>query len=109
MLLMTADIELDELGEALAGIEDERARDGSTGGAHALATGVKPRGNGQGRGGGAPGGRGGRGGGGHGKRNDIGHHYHQQQWASQLPIRDVLKTHSKLAAKAGALVSADVS
>ncbi|CAM9174331.1 unnamed protein product [Ascophyllum nodosum] len=50
MFSMTADIEPDELGEALARIEDSRTRDGSAGGTQALATGVKPRGNGQRRG-----------------------------------------------------------
>ena len=53
MFLMTADIETDELGEALARIEDPRTRDRSAGGTHGLVTGLKPRGNGQGRGGGA--------------------------------------------------------
>ena len=52
VFLIMSGIEPDELGEALERIEDSRARDGSTGGTHALAAGVKPRGNGQGRGGG---------------------------------------------------------
>ena len=85
MFFIIADITYDELREALARIEDERTRDGSTGGTHALATGVKTRGNGQGRGGEVRGGRGGSGGGGHGKRNGRGHQYyqhHQLQWAS---------------------------
>ena len=43
---MMADFEPDELGDAPARIEDSRMRDGSAGGTHALATGVKPRGNG---------------------------------------------------------------
>ena len=52
MLSMIADIESNELGGPSAdrGPKDE---DGSTGGTHALAAGVKPRGNGQGRGSGA--------------------------------------------------------
>ena len=59
-------------------------RDGSTGGIHALAAGVKPRSSGQGRGDGVRGDRGGRGSGSHGKRDGKGHQYnHQQQWASQ--------------------------
>ena len=44
---MFADIKFDELGEARAWFEDERKRDGTTDGAHALATGVMPRGSGQ--------------------------------------------------------------
>ena len=89
MFVMMADIEPDELGEALARIEDSRVRDGSAGGTHALATGVKPRGNGQGRGGGARGGPGGCGSAGHGKRDGRGHQHHQQQqqWASQPPVQ----------------------
>ena len=79
IFFMIADIKFDELGEALARIEDSRTRDGSTGGTHALAKGVKPRGNGQGRGGEARGGRGGRGGGGRGDRDGRrGHQHHQQ-------------------------------
>ena len=57
MFLMIAGIKPNELGQASARIEDSRASDGSAGGAHALATGIKPRGNGQGRGDGARGGR----------------------------------------------------
>ena len=53
MFSMMADIEPDELGEALVRIEDSRTRDRSAGATHALATVAKPRGNGQGRGGGA--------------------------------------------------------
>ena len=79
---MIADIKFDELGKALARIEDSRTRDGSVGGTHALAKGVSPRDNGQGRGGEAQGGRGGRGGGGRGKRDGRDHQHHQQQWAS---------------------------
>ena len=79
MFSIIKDSKFDELGEALALIEDETTRDGSTGGAHALAKGIKPRGNGQGRGGRARGGRGGRGGGGHGKRDGRGRQHHQKQ------------------------------
>ena len=43
---MMADMKLDALEKALARIEDSRTRGGSAGGTHALATGVKPRGNG---------------------------------------------------------------
>ena len=75
MVLMMEDIEPDELGEALARIEDSRTRDGSAGGTHALATGVKPRGNSQGRGGGAQGDRGGRGSA-RGKPDGKGHQHH---------------------------------
>ena len=60
---------VDELGEALARIEDHRTWDRSTGGTHDLTTGVKSRGNDQGRGGKARGARGGRGGDGRGKRD----------------------------------------
>ena len=49
MFLMMADVEPDELGESMARTEDSRKSDGSAGGTHALTTGVKPRGNGQGR------------------------------------------------------------
>ena len=85
--LMVADIKFDELGEALARIEDSRTRDESAGGTHALATGGKPRGNGQGHGGGTRGGHGGRGGGGRGQHDGRGHQHHQQQWASQPPAQ----------------------
>ena len=80
MFLIMADIEPDQLGEALARIEDSRTRDGSAGGTHALVTGVKPQGNGQGRGGGARRNRGGRGNA-RGKRDCKGHqhHHHQKQ------------------------------
>ena len=84
---MMADIEPDELGEALAWIEDSRTMYGSSGGTHVLATGVKPRGNGQGRSGGAREERGRRGGGGHGNRDGRGHQHHQKQWASQPPAQ----------------------
>ena len=88
MFLMMADIELDELGGALARIDDSRTRDGSAGGTHALVTGIKPRGNGQGRGSRARGGRGGRGSAGRGKHDDRGHqHGHQKQRASQPPAQ----------------------
>ena len=52
---MMADIEPDEPGEALAWVEESRMRNGRAGGTHALATGVQPRSNGQGYGGGARG------------------------------------------------------
>ena len=73
---MMSDIEPDELGEALARIEDSRTRDGSTGGTHALAAGVKPRGNGQGRGGGDRGGRRDCASAGRGKRDGKAHQHH---------------------------------
>ena len=60
IFLMMTDIEPDEVGEALARIEDSRTRDESACSTHALATGVKSRGNGQGCGSGAPQDRGGR-------------------------------------------------
>ena len=82
MLLMIADIEPDELGGALARIEDSRTRDGSAGGTHALATGVKPRGNAQGRGGGARRDSGGRGNA-RGKRDGKGHHHRHRQQQQQ--------------------------
>ena len=78
MFLIIADIESNELVGGLARIEDQRTRNGSTGSTHAPATGVKPRGNGQGRGGLTRGGRGGRDGSGRGKRDGRGHQYHQQ-------------------------------
>ena len=45
------DTDPDELGEALARVEDSRTRIGGSDGTYALATGAKPRGGGQGRGG----------------------------------------------------------
>ena len=42
LMIQVVDIEPDELGRALARIEDQIARDESIGGNHALATGVKP-------------------------------------------------------------------
>ena len=42
MFLMIADIKFDELGEALARIEDSRMRNESVGGTHALAVSVQP-------------------------------------------------------------------
>ena len=71
MFLMIEDIEPDELGEALARINDQRLR------THALATDVKPQGNGQRCGGRARGARGGRGSGGNDKCDDRGHHQQQ--------------------------------
>ena len=53
MFLMMTDTDPDELGDGLARNEDSRTGDGGAGGIHALATGVRPRGGGQGRGGGA--------------------------------------------------------
>ena len=82
MSLMMADIERDELGKAVAWIEASRTMDGGSGGTHALATGVRPRSDGQGRGGGARGGRGDRGSGDRGKHDGRGHQHQQQQWAS---------------------------
>ena len=74
---MFADIKFDELGEARARFEDERKTEGSTSGAHALATGVMPRGNGQRSDSGDQEGCGGRGGGDSAKRDSRGHpHYH---------------------------------
>ena len=87
MFLIIADIESDELGEALAQIEDQRTRNGSTGGTHALATDVKPRGNGQGRGGGAREGHGGRVDSGRGRCDGRGYQNHQQQWTAQPPAQ----------------------
>ena len=82
-----ADIEPDELGEALARIEDSRTEGGSAGDTHALVIGVRLRGDGQGRGGGDRGGHGGRGDGGRGKLDGRGHQHHQQQWASHTPAQ----------------------
>ena len=79
LLLKIAGIKFDGLGEALARIDDSRTRDESTGSPHDLGTGVRHRGNGQGRGGAAREGRGGLGGGGRGKRDGGGHQHHQQQ------------------------------
>ena len=81
MFLVMTDTDPDELGEALARVEDSRTSIGGAGGTHALATGVKPRGGGQGRGGGARRGRGNA----RGRRDGKGHQHdhHQQQWASQ--------------------------
>ena len=78
MFWMMADIEPDELREALVRIEGSRTMNGSAGGTHALATGVKLRGNGEGRSGGARRDRGGRGNA-RGKRDGKGHQHHQQQ------------------------------
>ena len=78
------DTDPDELGEALARIEDSKPSDGGADGTHALATGVRRQGGGQGRGGGAR-----RDCGGRGKARDRydgkghQHHHYQQQWASQ--------------------------
>ena len=72
---MFADVKFDELGKALAWIEGERTRHGSTGGTHALATRFKPRDNDQGCSRGDRGGRGGRSGGGRGKRDGRCHHH----------------------------------
>ena len=83
MFLLMADTDPDELGEALTRVEDLRTRNGGAGGTHALATGAKPRGGGQGRGGGARLDHGGCGNA-RGRRDGKGqHHHHQQQWASQ--------------------------
>ena len=87
MFLLT-DTGPDELGEALARVEDSRTSNGGSGGTHALATGVKPRGGGQGRGGGARRDRGGRGNA-RSRRDGKGHQpdHHQQQWASHPPAQ----------------------
>ena len=84
MFLMMIDTDPDELGEALAQIEDSRTRNGGVGGTNALATGVKTRGGGQGRDSGARRDRGGRGNA-RGRRDGKGHQprHHQQQWASE--------------------------
>ena len=84
MFLLMTDTDPGEMGEALARVEDSKTSNGGAGGTHALATGVKPRGGGQGRGGGTRRDRGGRGNA-RGRRDGKGHqpHHHQQQWASQ--------------------------
>ena len=84
MFLMMTNADPGELGEALARIDNSRTSDGGAGGTHALATGVKPRGGGQGRGDGARRERGGHGNA-RGRRDRKGHQHHhqQQQWASQ--------------------------
>ena len=92
MFLMMIDTDPDELGEALARLEDSRTSDGGAGGTHALATSVKPRGGGQGRGGGARRDRGGRGNA-RGRRDGKGHQHHQQQWASQPPALPQKQQH----------------
>ena len=48
MFLLMTDTDPDELGEALARVEDSRTSNGGAGGIHALATGVQPQGSGQG-------------------------------------------------------------
>ena len=84
MFLLMTDTDPYKLGEALARVEDSRTSNGGAGSAHALATGVKPRGGDQGRGGGARRDRGGRGNI-CGRRDGKGHqpHHHQQQRVSQ--------------------------
>ena len=84
MFLMMIYTDPDELGEALAQIEDSRTRNGGSDGTNALATGVKTRGGGQGRDSGARRDRGGRGNA-RGRRDGKGHQpcHHQQQWASE--------------------------
>ena len=83
MFLSMTDTDPGELGEALTRVDDSRTKNGGAGGAHALATGAKPRGGGQGRGGGARRDRGDRGNA-RGRRDGKGqHHHHQQQRASQ--------------------------
>ena len=49
MILLMTDTDPDELGESLARVEDSRTRNRGAGGTHILATGVRPRGCGQGR------------------------------------------------------------
>ena len=83
MFLLMTDTDPDELGEALTRVDDSRTKNGGAGGAHALATGAKPRGGGQVRGFGARRDHGGRGNA-RGRRDGKGqHHHHQQQWPSQ--------------------------
>ena len=87
MFLLITDTDPDELGEALARVENSRMSNGGAGGTHALATGVKPRGGGPGRGGRARRDRGGRGNA-RARRDGKGHQpHHQQQWASQPPVQ----------------------
>ena len=88
MFLLITDTDPDELGEALARVEDLKMSNGGAGGTHALATGVKPRGGGPGRGGRARRDRGGRGNA-RARRDGKGHqpHHHQQQRASQPPVQ----------------------
>ena len=84
MFLLMTDTDPDELGEALVWVEDSKTSNGGAGGPYALATGVNPRGGGQGLGGGVRRNRGDRGnirGRGDGKGHQP--HHHQQQWASQ--------------------------
>ena len=85
MFLLMTDTDLDELGEALAWVEDSKTSNGGAGGPYTLATGVKPRGGGQGRGGGGVRRDRGDRGNARGRRDGKGHqpHHHQQQWASQ--------------------------
>ena len=79
MFLMMTDIDPEELGEALARIQDSRTSNGGAGSIYALATGVKPRSGGQTRGGGARRDRGGRDNA-RGRRDGKGHlPYHHQQ------------------------------
>ena len=86
MFLLMTDTDSDELGEALTRVDDSRTNNGGAGGAHALATGAKPRGGGQGRGGGVRRDRGGRGNA-RGRLDGKGQQHHQQQWASQLVVQ----------------------
>ena len=88
MFLLMTDTDPDKLGVALARVEDSRTSNEGAGGTHALVTGVKTRGGGQGRGGGARRNHGGRGNA-RGRRVGKGHqpHHHQQQWASQTLVQ----------------------
>ena len=88
MILLTTDTDPDELGKALARVEDSRTRNGGAGGIHALATGVKARGSGQGRDGGTRRDRGGRVNA-RGRRDGKGHQppEQQQQRASQPSVQ----------------------
>ena len=83
MSLLITDTDPDELGEALARVEDSKMSNGGAGGTHALATGVKPQGGGRARRD-----RGGRGNA-RARRDGKGHqpHHHQQQRASQPPVQ----------------------
>ena len=77
MFLLMTDTDPNELGEALTRVDDSSTKNGGAGGVHALATGAKPQGGGQGRGGGARRDRGGRGNA-RGRRDGKGQHHHHQ-------------------------------
>ena len=79
MFLSMTDTDPDELGEALTRVDDSRTKNGGSDGAHALATGAKPRG------GGARRDREGRGNA-RGRRDGKGQHHHQQQQRASQPL-----------------------